>query len=269
MAFLRSIARCKQSYAVSRKFSTSIRSGGHRPSHHRHALPLLNHIQFTRAELLACQKYYLDLRRELNTVDNNESSTSINEHQRRSAAMSTLAATKPAAASSATTTTSVQNSKDPKPQRDPLDVSFNDPIAAFKSKTTWELIRAYFVYLMCSSEYLVENNMKVKETTTNEYMIFEWKRTTTKTNYLITLWNNLSKLLLLLYWYRRTRNLRINQRLKLHSKSRQKEQNLRKDVGKRGDKLSPQCYLVMRKYMTHSKTIILVIMNRASREMVM
>lgn len=47
------------------------------------------------------------------------------------------------------------------PQRDPLDVSFNDPHAAFKSKTTWELIRAYIVYLVCSSEKLVEHNMKV------------------------------------------------------------------------------------------------------------
>uniref|UniRef100_A0A182TCH7 Proline dehydrogenase n=1 Tax=Anopheles maculatus TaxID=74869 RepID=A0A182TCH7_9DIPT len=46
------------------------------------------------------------------------------------------------------------------PQRDPLDVSFNDPHAAFKSKTTFELIRAYFVYVLCSSEFLVENNMK-------------------------------------------------------------------------------------------------------------
>nr|XP_040219220.2 proline dehydrogenase 1, mitochondrial isoform X2 [Anopheles coluzzii] len=47
------------------------------------------------------------------------------------------------------------------PQRDPLDVSFNDPHAAFKSKTTFELIRAYFVYVLCSSEFLVENNMKI------------------------------------------------------------------------------------------------------------
>ncbi|KAH8289175.1 hypothetical protein KR054_001345 [Drosophila jambulina] len=45
------------------------------------------------------------------------------------------------------------------PQRDPLDVSFNDPIAAFKSKTTWELMRAYLVYMICSSEKLVEHNM--------------------------------------------------------------------------------------------------------------
>ncbi|XP_035890662.1 proline dehydrogenase 1, mitochondrial isoform X2 [Anopheles stephensi] len=47
------------------------------------------------------------------------------------------------------------------PQRDPLDVSFNDPHAAFKSKTTFELIRAYLVYVLCSSEFLVENNMKL------------------------------------------------------------------------------------------------------------
>uniref|UniRef100_A0A2M3Z2S6 Proline dehydrogenase n=1 Tax=Anopheles braziliensis TaxID=58242 RepID=A0A2M3Z2S6_9DIPT len=47
------------------------------------------------------------------------------------------------------------------PARDPLDVSFNDPNAAFKSKTTFELIRAYLVYVLCSSEFLVENNMKL------------------------------------------------------------------------------------------------------------
>lgn len=46
-------------------------------------------------------------------------------------------------------------------QIDPLDLKFNDPIAAFKSKTTTELMRAYIVYQMCSIEYIVENNMKV------------------------------------------------------------------------------------------------------------
>lgn len=44
---------------------------------------------------------------------------------------------------------------------DPLDVGFSDPIAAFKSKTTFELCRAYLVYFLCSSEFLVDNNMKV------------------------------------------------------------------------------------------------------------
>lgn len=55
-----------------------------------------------------------------------------------------------------------QQENDPStPQRDPLDVGFNDPHAAFKSKTTFELIRAYLVYVLCSSEFLVENNMKI------------------------------------------------------------------------------------------------------------
>lgn len=50
------------------------------------------------------------------------------------------------------------------PRRDPLDITFQDPYAAFKSKTTWEVVRAYIVYTLCSSEYLVENNMKVRNT---------------------------------------------------------------------------------------------------------
>lgn len=45
--------------------------------------------------------------------------------------------------------------------KDPLDITFEDPKAAFKSKTNWELIRAYIVYTLCSFEYLVDNNMKV------------------------------------------------------------------------------------------------------------
>ncbi|XP_026473083.1 proline dehydrogenase 1, mitochondrial isoform X1 [Ctenocephalides felis] len=46
-------------------------------------------------------------------------------------------------------------------QKDPLDISFNDHVAAFKSKKTSELVRAYIVYALCTSEYLVENNMKL------------------------------------------------------------------------------------------------------------
>nr|AAC28410.1 sluggish [Drosophila melanogaster] len=53
------------------------------------------------------------------------------------------------------------------PQRDPLDVSFNDPIAAFKSKTTGELIRAYLVYMICSSEKLFEHNMTLMKWSKN------------------------------------------------------------------------------------------------------
>lgn len=47
------------------------------------------------------------------------------------------------------------------PLRDPLNTGFADPVAAFKSKTLIELIRAYVVYMICSSSYLVNNNMQV------------------------------------------------------------------------------------------------------------
>lgn len=47
------------------------------------------------------------------------------------------------------------------PRRDELDVGFDSPVDAFKSKTTFELVRAYFVYMVCSSETLVDNNMKL------------------------------------------------------------------------------------------------------------
>ncbi|XP_014475950.1 PREDICTED: proline dehydrogenase 1, mitochondrial-like [Dinoponera quadriceps] len=67
-----------------------------------------------------------------------------------------------ATATAATTAADVKQQRPPAPPRqiDPLDLKFNDPIAAFKSKTTMELIRAYLVYQMCSIEYIVENNMK-------------------------------------------------------------------------------------------------------------
>ncbi|CAH1393849.1 unnamed protein product [Nezara viridula] len=51
--------------------------------------------------------------------------------------------------------------RDSPPRRDPLDTSFNDPEAAFKSKTTFEILRAYIVYTLCSSSYLVEHNMEL------------------------------------------------------------------------------------------------------------
>ncbi|CAI6349024.1 unnamed protein product [Macrosiphum euphorbiae] len=50
---------------------------------------------------------------------------------------------------------------DTKPKFDPLDTSFANPEATFKSKTTWEIFRAYIVYQLCSSSYLVENNMQL------------------------------------------------------------------------------------------------------------
>lgn len=68
-----------------------------------------------------------------------------------------------AAASSAIVQESAASTaaSNPQPQRDPLDITFEDAKAAFKSKTNWELVRAYIVYTLCSFEYLVDNNMKV------------------------------------------------------------------------------------------------------------
>nr|CAH0104878.1 unnamed protein product [Daphnia galeata] len=46
-------------------------------------------------------------------------------------------------------------------RRDPLDLSFDNAEAAFRSKTTLQVLRAYLVFTLCSSNYLVENNMKL------------------------------------------------------------------------------------------------------------
>ncbi|XP_049824718.1 proline dehydrogenase 1, mitochondrial isoform X2 [Aethina tumida] len=51
--------------------------------------------------------------------------------------------------------------QDAKSPKDALDITFEDARAAFKSKTNWELIRAYIVYTMCSFETIVDNNMKL------------------------------------------------------------------------------------------------------------
>lgn len=73
-----------------------------------------------------------------------------------------------ATAATATTSTTV----DGKPKWDPLDTSFANPEATFKSKTTWEIFRAYIVYQLCSSGYLVENNMQV---TFRIYLQYLWQ----------------------------------------------------------------------------------------------
>lgn len=62
---------------------------------------------------------------------------------------------------------------DSKPKWDPLDTSFADPEAAFKSKSTWEIFRAYVVYQLCSSSYLVENNMQVTLSTVTIFEIIQ------------------------------------------------------------------------------------------------
>ena len=47
-------------------------------------------------------------------------------------------------------------------RRDALDLTFNNAEAAFKSKSTFQILRAYMVFTLCSSDYLVENNLKVR-----------------------------------------------------------------------------------------------------------
>lgn len=45
---------------------------------------------------------------------------------------------------------------------DELDLTFLDHKAAFKSKTTWQVLRAYLVFNLCSIKPLVDNNEKVR-----------------------------------------------------------------------------------------------------------
>jgi len=71
-------------------------------------------------------------------------------------------------ASSATTSETVpNNSSNNSPHtmkiRDNLDLSFNDARQAYRSKSTWEILRAWVVFKLCSVDYLVENNAKVSK----------------------------------------------------------------------------------------------------------
>lgn len=150
MAFLRSVSR--YNLLVSRKFPL-ISSSQHAKSDF--------HAKCVRTEWLACNRKLGNFRANASSQPITESKHLGSSNETTIATMSTAATASPKAAS-ATAAAAASRNPDSPPQRDPLDVSFNDPIAAFKSKTTWELIRAYFVYIMCSSEYLVENNMKVK-----------------------------------------------------------------------------------------------------------
>jgi len=43
-------------------------------------------------------------------------------------------------------------------RKDVLDLTFEDHSAAFKSKTTWEVLRAYLVFQVCGINYIVDNN---------------------------------------------------------------------------------------------------------------
>lgn len=56
------------------------------------------------------------------------------------------------------------DSKTLPPRRlDPLDLTFRDTKQAYKSKTTYELLRAIFVLKISQFDYLVYNNAMVRE----------------------------------------------------------------------------------------------------------
>lgn len=106
----------------------------------------------------------------INEISNNRFVSSSSN-----ALSATATASLPGKRITASSTASTKRQNAPQPgspgRKDELDTSFNNPIAAFKSKTTFELIRAYLVYLMCSNQYLVENNMKVRKILGNSMKI--------------------------------------------------------------------------------------------------
>jgi len=80
----------------------------------------------------------------------------------RSTSTSTPSPTSAAAAASTVANCSKNNNKvESAPRRDQLDLTFNNAEAAFKSKSTAQILRAYLVFTLCSSNYLVNNNMKL------------------------------------------------------------------------------------------------------------
>ncbi|GIY73398.1 uncharacterized protein CDAR_493601 [Caerostris darwini] len=66
-----------------------------------------------------------------------------------------------AKSTSASVVASADDVEGVKYQKDELDLKFENTKNAYKSKTTWELIRALMVLKLSSYDYLVENNQKV------------------------------------------------------------------------------------------------------------
>lgn len=54
-----------------------------------------------------------------------------------------------------------EGGEEAKVDRDTLDITFQNSHAAYKSKSTWEIVRALLVFQMCSIPALVDNNMKL------------------------------------------------------------------------------------------------------------
>lgn len=64
---------------------------------------------------------------------------------------------------------------------EPLDLTFTDHVAAFKSKSTFEILRAYIVYQLCSINWLVDNNtklMKVSQKVLGKYLFTKMMKAT-------------------------------------------------------------------------------------------
>ena len=56
-----------------------------------------------------------------------------------------------------------QASHGPEAPKDPLDLSFSNTKEAYKSKATFELIRAWFVLKLSSYNFIIEHNAKVSD----------------------------------------------------------------------------------------------------------
>ncbi|XP_013774417.1 proline dehydrogenase 1, mitochondrial-like [Limulus polyphemus] len=61
----------------------------------------------------------------------------------------------------ATVDTARKSNEETPPERDPLDLTFENTQAAYKSKKTWELVRGLLVLKLSSYPYLVENHEKL------------------------------------------------------------------------------------------------------------
>ncbi|EGK96391.1 AGAP003860-PC [Anopheles gambiae str. PEST] len=141
MAFLRTVSRCNS--LVPRKVSSPSSTGTNGCLSHSRSEQFLrqygihaasNHRGQLSSALLAALNHRLTL----------EGHPSLDGTRRWRS--TTVAA--PSPVSTGARQRQQQDNNPSTPQRDPLDVSFNDPHAAFKSKTTFELIRAYFVLVL-------------------------------------------------------------------------------------------------------------------------
>ena len=110
------------------------------------------------ASLFTCCPKYINPRILLsaNIIVNQRISSSIRNDTFPRYGSSTVTAT-----SSKILTNNQSEPSVPPPPRDPLDLTFSDTKQAFKSKTTLELLRGWFVLKLTTYDYLVYNHAKV------------------------------------------------------------------------------------------------------------